>query len=80
MTEGTLHCLLHCQHFSQHRFDLLNSVKSVLDNFESLFDNDKKDILLYGISRLGNKKNKFMLEATLNYIKNSERFSGFLFE
>ena len=75
MTEGTLHYLLHCQHFSQHRFDLLNSVKSVLDNFESLFDNDKKDILLYG-----NKKNKFMLEATLNYIKNSERFSGFLFE
>ena len=49
----------------------MNSVKSVLDNFESLSDNDKKDILLYGDSRLYNNKNKFILDATLDYIKNS---------
>ena len=58
----------------------MNSVKSVLDNFESLSDNIKKEILLYGDSRLDNNKNKFILEATLNYIKISERFSGSLFE
>ena len=57
----------------------MNSVKSVLDNIESLSDNTKKEILLYGDSRLDNK-NKFILEATLNYIKTSERFSGSLFE
>ena len=28
----------------------MNSVKSTLDNFKSLPDNDKKDILLYGDS------------------------------
>ena len=57
----------------------MNSVKSVLDNFESVPDNIKKEILLYGDSRLDNNKNKFILEATLNYIKTSERVSGSLF-
>ena len=57
----------------------MNSVKSVLDNFKSLSDNTKKEILLYGDSRLDNNKNKFILEATLNYIKTSERVSGSLF-
>ena len=58
----------------------MNSVKSVLDNFESLSDNIKKEILLYGDSRLDNNKNKFILRATLSCIKTSERFSGSLFE
>ena len=80
MTEDTLIYQLHCHHFSQYRLDLTNSVKSVLVNFESLPDNDKKDILLYGDSHLDNNKNKYILEATLNYIKNSERFSGYFFE
>ena len=58
----------------------MNSFKSVLHNFESLSDNIKKYILLYGDSRLDNNKNKFILEATLNDIKTSERLSGSLFE
>ena len=58
----------------------MNSVKSVLANFESLSDNVKKELLLYGDSRLDNNKNKFILEATLNYMKTSERFSGSLLE
>ena len=47
----------------------MNSVKSVLNNFESLSDNNKKEILLYGDPRLDNNNNKFILEATINYIK-----------
>ena len=80
VTKDTLHYLLHCHHFSQYRLDLMNSVKSVFDNFESLPENDKKDILLYGDSHLDNNKNKYILKATLNYIRNSERFSGSLLE
>ena len=72
--------LLHCYHFNQHRLDPMNSLKSVLANFESSSDNIKKKILLYGDSRLDNNKNKFILEVTLNNIKTSERFSGSLFE
>ena len=78
MTEDTLHYLHHWHQFSQYRLDLMNSVKSVLDNFETYH---KKDIYLYGDSHLDNNENKkYILEATLNYIKYSERFSGSLFE
>ena len=72
----TSHYLPHCHHFSQYRIDLMNSVKSILENFESLSDNVKKDILLYDDSRLDRNKNKFMLEATLTYVKSTDRFSG----
>ena len=40
--EDTLHYLLHCHHFNQHRLYLMNSVKSVLANFEFSSDNIKK--------------------------------------
>ena len=78
--EDTLHYLLHCHHFSQFRNDLMNSVKSVSDDFESLSDSNKKDVLLYGDSRLDENKNRTIIIATLTYIKNTERFSGSLFE
>ena len=57
----------------------MNSVKSILGNFDSLSDNVKKDILLYGDSRLDGNKNEFILEATLTYIKSTYRFSEFIF-
>ena len=54
----------------------MNSVKSVLENFESLSDSVKKDILLHRDSRLDGNKNKFILEATLTYVKSTDRFPG----
>ena len=58
----------------------MNIVNSVHDHFESLSDSSKRDILLYGESRLDTNKNKFILVVTINYIKHSDRFSGSLFE
>ena len=78
--EDTSHYLLHCHHFSQYPIDLMNSVKSILENFESLSDNVKKDILLYGDSRLDGNKKKITLEATLTYIKSTDRFSASIFD
>ena len=66
--EDTLHYLLHCHHFNHIRIDYMNSVKSGYDNLESLSDENKKDILLYGDSRLDRIKNKSIIEATLTYI------------
>ena len=63
-----------------YREDLMNSIKSVYNNFESLSDNAKKDVLLYGDPFLDQNKNMLILEATINYIKISERFSKSLFE
>ena len=78
--ENTSHYLLHCQHFSNHHIDLKNCVKSVIINFESMTDNRKQDILLYGESLFNENKNKLILQATINYLKNFERFSGSHFE
>ena len=58
----------------------MNSVKSILENFESLSDTVKKDMLLYGDSHLDKNKNKFILEVTLTYIKSTDRFSGSIFD
>ena len=77
--EDTVHYLLHHHHFCQYYFDLKNSVKSISDDFESFSDNVKRGIVLFGDSRLDANKNKLILEATIIYIKNTERFSGSLF-
>ena len=58
----------------------MNSVKSILENFETLSDTVKKDMLLYGDSHLDKNKNKFILEVTLTYIKSTDRFSGSIFD
>ena len=59
---------------------LINSVNALFDNFETFSDNSKKDFLLHGDSRLDENKNKQILEATLTYLGNTERFFGSLFE
>ena len=58
----------------------MNSVKSICDNFHSMSDNVKEDLLLYDDSQFDENKNKVVLKATINYIKNSERFSGSHFD
>ena len=78
--EDTSHYLLHCQHFSNHCYDLMKNVKSIIRNFEFLTGNSRIDILLYGDSQFDENKNKIILEATINYLKNPERFSGSLFK
>ena len=58
----------------------MKSVKSTLENFESLSDNVQKDIVLYGDSRLDKNENKFILGPTLTYIESTDRFSGSIFD
>jgi len=58
----------------------MNSVNSVFKNFDTLSDNVKKDVLLYGDLHLDGNINKFILEATITYIKSTERFSGSIFD
>ena len=53
----------------------MNSVKSICDNFDSMSDNVKEDLLLNGDSQFDENKDKVTLKATINYIKNTERFS-----
>ena len=69
--EDTWHYLSHCHHFSQHRVVLINSVKSICDNFGSMSDNVIEDLLLYGDSPNDENKNKVILKAAINYIKST---------
>ena len=78
--EDTTHYLLHCCYFSNQRTDLMHSVNPVVQNFEFMSENSKKDLLLFGDPRFDENKNKVILEATLTFIKKSERFTGSLFE
>ena len=73
--EDTIHYLLYCQYISYYRYDLMNSVKSIIPNFESLTENNR-----ITDSPFDENKNKIILETTTNYLKTFERFSGFLFE
>ena len=58
----------------------MNCVNSVVDNFESLPNNNKKDILLCGNSPFDENKSKIILEPTITSVKTFERFSGSPFE
>ena len=49
-------------------------------SFESISDDNKKEALLNGESRFDENKNKYILEASTNYIKISEKFPGSIFE
>ena len=74
------HYLLHCRHFSHHRVVLMNSVKLICENFYSMSGSVKGD-LLYTVTRdLMKTKNKVVLKTTMNYIKDTEKFSGSLFD
>ena len=78
--EDNSHYLSHCHHFLHHFGSLMISVKPICDNFDSMPDNVKEDLLLYGDSQFYENKNKVILKATINYTKNTRRFSGSLFD
>ena len=52
----------------------------MVQNFEFMSENNKKGLLLFVDSRFDGNKNKVILEATITFIKESERFTESLFE
>ena len=64
---------------SKHLVLVLNH-NSMVQHFELTSENNKKDLLLFDDSGFDENKNKVILEATLTFIKKSERFTGSLFE
>ena len=74
-TENLEHFFLYCTRFIVPKDLLFTSIKSLKINFELLEPRDKTKFLLYGDSSLDLASNKLLLEATLKFVADAERFS-----
>ena len=75
--ENTEHFLLHCHSYNLQRNNLLNHVQATLlsNGLSNLSTEELISIILYGDVRLPYESNKTIIEATLEFIESSKRFS-----
>ena len=77
--ETTEHFLLKCPMFSNPRGDLLSTINPIINskiqNVQFIDDPTLVQIMLYGNENLNPLDNNFVLNATINYIYSTERFS-----
>ena len=77
--EDIAHYLLHCPRFNQLRRDLFDTVTEVLGfDIVNLNSGTLCNLLLYGSSNLTLVDRRIIIEATINYIKKTNRLSWFL--
>ena len=77
--ESTIHFLLHCHHFSNIHSTLLNSINEVLGSITKISDLSDcalVKILLFGDQNYTQVENACIINATLKYLVDSERFNG----
>ena len=72
-TENLNHFFLHCTRYIEAR--LLDFVLTLNVNFNLLQSRDKIKMLLYGDTSFSHATNKLLLKATLEFLKETERFS-----
>ena len=74
--EDTEHFLLLCNSFTEHRYNLLAGVNGVLEayGYSEAPENNILQLLLYGSKHLPLEANRLILNATMNYIFETERF------
>ena len=71
-SESTVHFFLHCQLCTDLRRVLLDSVSEIVLNDVRVYPD--QHILLYGSESFNNVANRMILESTIRYIKDSNRF------
>ena len=77
--ETSSHYLLHCSNCSEEQFTLLNTIRNIDMSILQLSDSKFTSVLLFGDSSFNNKKNTFILDATIDYIISTKRFEVPLF-
>ena len=73
--EDTRHFLLICPFYVRHRQSLTSCVYRILEKNNLEVTNDTIDVYLYGHSSLDDRDNRKILEATIEYVKCTNRFS-----
>ena len=78
-TESTDHFFLHCQSYVSFCTALMNELSSISSGIISLRPSALLEVILYGDKMLSDNTNQQILTATINYIKNTQRFEQSLF-
>ena len=73
-TENLVHFFLDCSRFTGPRYRLLNFVLTLKPDYNQLQSQEKIKLLLYGDSSFNFCTNKMLLEATLKYLRETDRF------
>ena len=78
-SESTVHLFLHCQLYTDLRRVLLDSISEIILNDVRVYpDQHMCHILLYGSESFNNVANRMILESTIRYIKDSNRFKVYM--
>ena len=78
--ETTIHFLLHCPHYDTQRQTLFDSILTVDETIANLSDIKCVNLLLYGNTKMyNNEQNTNILNATISFLKSSERFDCSLY-
>ena len=73
--ETNSHFLLHCPHYATQRQTLFNFIYSIDESIANLSDDNLVSLLLYGNTKLyNNEQNTNILNASICFLKSSERF------
>ena len=78
-TESAHHFFLRCQNYVSFRTALMNELSSINCEIVSLRPSTLPEAILYGDNMLNDNSYHRMLTATINYIKNTQRFEQGLF-
>ena len=73
--ESTTHFFLHCNHYIQLRDNLKNDLSSIDPNLINLCDNELVNILLYGDPKYDLSTNRKILQSSIKFICNTDRFN-----
>ena len=73
--ESVTHFFLHCHNYIQLRDNLKNNLSLIDPNLVNLFDNVLLNILLYGDSKYDYSTNTKILQCSIKFIYDTDRFN-----
>ena len=78
--ENTAHFFLHCSLFDTKRTTLLNGITNINSDILNRIDSEIVQLLLYGDPNFSIPINKSILQLSIEFILNSERFISYLYQ
>ena len=64
----------HCRFYNSNQATLMNDLKNIFICFSTVSHNNLISLVLYGVDKFDDIKNRKILMPTIRFIKNSQRF------